>query len=258
MAYRIREISGDFENKNDVFNALFENKERLIDIKKSETYKSLEKGYVITLDIETMKSFDREQGYIYPVVSSCNWFDSHKDVHFSGCFNKTVKEQVGKVKYILDHNLSYDSVLAWGKDVEMSVENIKIKELNKNISGDVECLVFKIKEDSFVRKDVLSDIKNRVDDFQNSIRMTYHKVNLGMKSDAKEHKTERDYYEKRIWEIINKDEVEENGYFWGVEELGIYKEASLVVAGGSNSATSIIIPYNNTSTTSVQKMTWIM
>ncbi len=255
MAYKISEISGDFENKEDVFKALFESQDKIIDLKKSQTYKSVEKGSGILFDFETQKSFEIEQGFIYPIVSSCNWFDSHKDVHFPGCFNKTIKEQAGKVKYILDHNLAYDSVLAWAKDVEMFIENIELKQLNKTESGVVECLCFKISEEYIIRKDVLASIKNKVEDFQNSIRMTYHKVKLGMKSDNKEHRVEREYYEKRISEIINKDEAEENGFFWGVEELGIYKEASLVVAGGSNSATSILVPAKEKVS---QKKIWIM
>ncbi len=255
MAYNISEISGDFETKNDVFKALFERQEKIIDIKKSQTYKSIEKGVAVNYDIEAIKEFSTESGFIYPIVSSCNWFDSHKDVHFPGCFNKTVKEQQGKVKYILDHNLAYDSVLAWAKDVEMFIENIQLKQLNKTESGVVECLCFKISEEAIIRKDVLASIKNKVEDFQNSIRMTYHKVKLGMKSDNKEHRVEREYYEKRISEIINKGEAEENGYFWGVEELGIYKEASLVVAGGSNSATSILVPAKEKVS---QKKIWIM
>ena len=44
---------------------------------------------------------------------------------------------------------------------------------------------------------------------------------------------------QRINEIANKEVAIEQGYFWGVEELKIHKEGSLVVAGGSNDATSI-------------------
>jgi hypothetical protein len=69
--------------------------------------------------------------------------------------------------------------------------------------------------------------------------MVYFKIKLGMNSKAKEHSENLKYYEDNVNLIVNKEVAEELGYFWGIEELGIHKEGSLVVAGGSNDATSI-------------------
>jgi hypothetical protein len=186
--------------------------------------------------------YGEKDGYLSPIISTPIYIDSHQDVHFDGCFNKTVVEQNGKVKYILDHSNTYENVLAWSKDVNMLVKQVPWGTVGKQYSGNTEALVFEISKDKFTRKDVLADIENKVEDFENSISMIYYKIVLGMESDDKAHRAERDYYERRKGEIVNSEELDETPFFWGVEELGIYKEGSLVVAGGSNDATRIFNP----------------
>ena len=233
-----------FTTKEDLFSELKKNEVRLIDLKKSNVYKSHEKGQFsflnLTKDSNSVKGIDgAKDNFIYPIISTTNYMDSHKDVHFNGSMTKTAKEQNGKVVYALDHELKFDSIIAWQKDVSMSIKLIDWSLVGKNYIGKTEALVFEINKDSIVRKDVLKAIENKSAEFQNSIRMVYYKVVLGLNSSAKENAENKAYYDARINDIVNKEVAEDEGYFWGVEELGIYKEGSLVVAGGSNDATSI-------------------
>lgn len=233
-----------FATKEDLFAELKKNESRLIDLKKSNVYKSHEKGQFsflnLTKDSDSVKGLEgAKDNFIYPIISTTNYMDSHKDVHFNGSMTKTAKEQNGKVLYALDHDLKFDSIIAWQKDVNMSIKLIDWSLVGKNYIGKTEALVFEINKDAIVRKDVLKAIENKSAEFQNSIRMVYYKVVLGLNSSAKENSENKAYYDARINDIVNKEVAEEDGYFWGVEELGIYKEGSLVVAGGSNDATSI-------------------
>lgn len=233
-----------FATKEDLFAELKKNEARLIDLKKSNVYKSHEKGQFsflnLTKGLDTVKGLDgAKDNYIYPIISTTNYMDSHKDVHFNGSMTKTAKEQNGKVVYALDHELKFDSIIAWQKDVSMSIKTIDWSLVGKNYSGQTEALVFEINKDSIVRKDVLDAIENKSAEFQNSIRMVYYKINLGLNSNDKEYTLNKAYFDANINKIVNKEVALEDGYFWGVEELGIYKEGSLVVAGGSNDATSI-------------------
>jgi len=245
-----------FAAKEDLFFELKKNEDKLIALKTSEVYKSHEKGQFSFLNLD--KSEDITKGihgakanYIYPIISTTNYMDSHKDVHFNGSMTKTAKEQNGKVLYALDHELKFDSIIAWQKDVNMFVRQIDWSLVGKDFTGKTEALIFEIAKDKISRKDVLAAIENKVSEFQNSIRMIYVKMVLGMNSHDKEHASNKAYYDLRINEIANKEVAEEHGHFWGVEELKIYKEGSLVVAGGSNDATSIyskeIEADNNTS-----------
>jgi len=222
-----------FSTKEDLFFELKKNESKLIALKTSEVYKSHEKGQFSFLNLD--KSEDLTKGLygakpncIYPIISTTNYMDSHKDVHFNGSMTKTAKEQNGKVVYALDHELKFDSIIAWQKDVNMFVRQIDWSLVGKNFTGKTEALIFEIEKDKISRKDVLAAIENKVSEFQNSIRMVYVKMVLGMNSNDKDHASNKAYYV-----------AEECDHFWGVEELKIYKEGSLVVAGGSNDATSI-------------------
>ena len=235
-----------FATKEEMFDELIKNEKLLIAEKCSKIHHN--KGavdFVYDNQIELKGLEDMKDGYIYPIISTTKFYDTHGDVHFDGCFNKTVKDQQGKVHYCLDHDLKYDSVIAWDKSVKMFVSDIEWAKVNKNYSGTTQALIFAIKEEDFRRKDVLSDIKNKVSEFQNSIRMQYVSIKLAINSLKKEHAEQKMYYDLMIEKIANKDEVEKGGYFWGVEQLAIRKEGSLVVAGGSNSATAIQMNKNN-------------
>lgn len=233
-----------FATKEDLFFELKKNEDRLISLKTSEVYKSHEKGQFSFLNFDKSEGVDKglygaKANHIYPIISTTNYMDSHKDVHFNGSMTKTAKEQNGKVVYALDHELKFDSIIAWQKDVNMFVRQIDWALVGKDYIGKTEALIFEIAKDKITRKDVLTAIENKVSEFQNSIRMVYVKMILGMNSKDKEHANNKAYYDSRINQIANKEVAEDEGYFWGVEELKIYKEGSLVVAGGSNDATSI-------------------
>jgi|ERR1700744_45747 len=237
----------EFASQEEMFLALKANEAKIIGLKKAQTYKSCEKGQIafLNLDISRIESqikadFEIKDDHIYPVISTTRFMDSHKDVHFDNCFAKTVPEQQGKVHYALDHKLQFDTIAAWPKDVSMFISPLDWSMVGKNYFGKTEALIFAIKK-SNVRPDVLDAIENRKADFENSIRMGYDKIKLGINSTNKDLKENKDYFDRRINEIANRDQAEKDGYFWGVEELRIHKEGSLVVAGGSNSATGIII-----------------
>ena len=237
-----------FATKEEMFDALVKNQDKIIDIKKAQIYKSIEKGVLSALtasDEDTVKGiFGAKEDCVYPIVSTTRFRDSHKDVHFDGCFKHTVKDQQGSVHYALDHKVEWDNIVAWKEDVRMFIAKVDWAIVGKSYDGKTEALVFEIPKDKFKRKDVLEAILNKRSDFENSIRMIYVTLKLGVNSDKKEHLEQKKYYDLRKSEIVNVEEVEEDGYFWGVEELRIHKEASLVVSGGSNSATSIFTKEN--------------
>ncbi len=235
-----------FKSREDLFKELKKSEQQIIELKKAKVYKSCDKQGVSTLSLKvdkTIKGFEIKDGYFYPVISTTNYFDSHGDVHFKPCFNKTVKDQQGNVFYVADHDLSLNSVIAWKDDVVMMVKDIEWSLVGKEYAGTTNALIFEIAIDKVRNEAAYSLIEERKD-VENSIRMRYIIIKLGMDSTAPENKPNKDYYDAKISSIVNREQVEKDGYFWGVEELSIYKEGSLVVCGGSNDATSII--YDNT------------
>ena len=71
--------------------------------------------------------------------------------------------------------------------------------------------------------------------------MEYINLFLAVNSTDSEYDEENKLFHTHINSIANKEQVLEQGYFWGVEEAKILKEGSMVLAG-SNDATPLINP----------------
>lgn len=232
-----------FATKAELFAELRANVDKIIALKKAEVYKSHEKG---SLDVWGLKSLGENEigksphmksDHIYPVINTTKYMDSHRDVHFDGIWNKSAKEQDGKLFYVADHETKVDSVIAWPDDVKVMVKSVPWSFVGKHYSGNTEALIYEIPKNKLVHdkaKEIIRD-KRPV---QNSVRMMYVKISLGMNSEMEEDKQYKEYYDRRLSEIANREVAEENGYFWGIEEAKIVTEGSMVILG-SNDATPV-------------------
>ncbi|MDX5586506.1 MAG: hypothetical protein QNK20_16590 [Aureibaculum sp.] len=196
----------------------------------------------ITSDIG--KANDFEVGFIYPVINTTRYLDSHNDVHIDGIWNKSVSEQFGKLYYVADHKLEVTSIIAHKQDVQPMLISLSWSSLGADYAGDTQALVYKIAEKDIVLPAAKEIIEGRKD-IENSVRMEYVKFSLAVSSADADFTEENDTFNKFIGSIANKEQAIENGYFWAIEEAKIYKEGSMVLAG-SNDVTPI--QYANTST----------
>lgn len=230
-----------FKDHKDMFHSLKDNEEFIIDVKKSSSYKSIEKGQGI---LNTpFKSFSNkeafENGCLYPVINSTGWLDSHDDVHVKGCYTKTVKEQQGRVYYIDSHLKGLTNIIARKNDIEMFVDDINWNSLGKSVYGSTQSLLFKIKEDA-VKSEYLQLIKSDPE-LENSFAMQYVKITMAMDSKDSAFKENKEAFDYFVQGIANKDQAIKNKMFFAVEELKIIGEGSLCpVIGGSNSATRVL------------------
>lgn len=234
-----------FKNWNEAFAALKENEEKLINLKCSQVYKSVDKlqGFSITpfLDVSKIEADKAEpwmkSGMLYPIINTTKYFDSHGDVHFDGLWNRSLKANVGKLYYVESHSLKIADIIAWPENVKSFVRTMKWSALGRNYKGETQALVFEIPKDSIEHAGANKVISEKRD-MQNSVRMQYVKIKLALNSDSSDWKENKELYDERIDSIANKDEVEKVGYFWAVDEAKIFKEGSMVIAG-SNDATPI-------------------
>lgn len=233
----------EFNSKAELFDAIKNDEERIKALKKAEIIFSHERGHVskssIKLKDNATKALTIEDGYIYPVISTTNYLDSHGDVHINGCFKKTVQEQQGKILYCKDHNISVDTIIAWQSDVKMLITEMPFSELGKEYSGNAECLIFKISKDALVESESIEDIIDNNRPVQNSIRMQYVKFVTCINDNRPEYKVEKSNWDKYYKMVANKEDADLAGYFWAVTELKIRDEGSMVVKG-SNDATPIL------------------
>lgn len=238
----IKELDQTFTTKEELFRALKMNESKILSLKRASIYESEKKGQIAPLEL--LKTEDAEKaeftksGYVYPVVNTTNFYDSHQDVHFPGIWNKSAREQNGRIHYVFDHDLKVSSVIGWPSDVNILVKSIPWSYLGYNYPGNTEALIYEIEEAKIENQAALDVFKKRKP-VQNSIRMQYETIRLGINSNEKEYAENNQYYHSRIGEIVNRDAVEEYGFFFGVETAKIIKEGSMVLFG-SNSATPII------------------
>lgn len=246
MIIKATEFPGkEFATKKELFKHLKLNEDKIISLKQA-TIKNSE-GCVFPmakLGNEISKGIEGlEEGFIYPIINTTNYMDSHSDVHFPKIWNKSIKEQKGEIFYVINHSLQVGSVIAFQEDVKVLVVDIKWNELGKDFSGVTQALMFKTNADDSAPSQAIKIIEDKKP-IEHSVRMQYVKLFLAMNSDAKDDKEYKKRYDKHINDIANKEDVENQGYFWGVTEAKIFKEGSMVLFG-SNDITPLIYPKSN-------------
>ena len=249
-----KELNKEFESKSDLFKALVENESFIIDAKKSQVYKSFEKGLQVVSDQKTIeKAFkDAEKGikfdsdYYYFVVNSANYLDSHNDMHVDGNWNKSVKDQNGKVYLVWHHDFSKtENIIAFPEDIEMMTSKVAWNLLGKAYDGETYSLIYKVKKDKIVNENVSKWLKEGRK-LQLSVRMQYIKLETAFNSDDEDYAKQAENYQKYYPLIANKDEFKEIEYFFIVKEAKNVMESSLLPFG-SNSATAEISQTENKS-----------
>ncbi len=254
MKIYCKELNKEFESKSDLFKALVENESFIIDAKKSQVYKSFEKGLQVVSDQKTIeKAFnDSEKGikfdsdYYYFVVNSANYLDSHNDMHVDGNWNKSVKDQNGKVYLVWHHDFSKtENIIAFPEDIEMMTSKVAWSLLGKSYDGETYSLIYKVKKDKIVNENVSKWLKEGRK-LQLSVRMQYIKLETAFNSDDSDYAKQTENYQKYYPLIANKDEFKEIEYFFIVKEAKNVMESSLLPFG-SNSATAEISQTENKS-----------
>jgi hypothetical protein len=150
-----KELDKSFETKEQMFKELMLNKEFIIKEKTSNILKSCEKGLSIVANqdaifkaLETNKALKLDNDYYYFVVNSSNILDSHRDLHVKGNWDKSVKEQQGKVYLVFDHQLKRNEIIAMKEDISMFTAEIPFSLIGKNYDGDTYALIYKVAKNS--------------------------------------------------------------------------------------------------------------
>ncbi len=231
----------EFASKEELFKTLRENATKIISLKCADIVKSCEKGGQVDtffLKENAIKGFEMKQDYIYPVINTTKFLDSHNDVHMDGIWNKSVNEQNGKVYYVADHELKLNSIIAYPSSVNVMLKRLPWGALGKNYEGETEALIYEIPKSEIVNSLAKKAIEEKAP-MQNSVRMRYIRIKLALNSTSKEDIEYKANWDESINLIANKDVAYENGYFWAVYEAKIEKEGSMVLFG-SNEVTPIL------------------
>jgi hypothetical protein len=240
-----KELDKSFETKEQMFKELMANKEFIIKEKTSNILKSCEKGLSVVANqdaifkaLEKNKALKLDSDYYYFVVNSSNILDSHRDLHVKGNWDKSVKEQQGKVYLVFDHQLKRNEIIAMKEDISMFTAEIPFSLIGKNYDGDTYALIYKVAKNRIVNKDAKEWLNDGYS-LEASVRMQYVKIELAVNTNDSDSVKEKETFDKYIDVIANKNEFKDLDYFWVVKEAKNVQESSLVMFG-SNSATGTI------------------
>lgn len=233
-----------FNNKEELLNALRENKknlkaQKMLQLKEADAfshsvYLQENKGGAIKNEVNTFEN-NTQKITVKFVVNSCGIFDSHRDVHVKGCWNKTAKDNK-KFLHLREHKATFDNIIS--DDVKLSVEEIEIKGVK------TECLVatsnIDKKDNPFMFEKY---IDGKVKEHSVGMQYIWDKVFLCINSEHEADKEEKENWDKYYEQVINKDELNEVGYFWAVAEAKA-REGSAVVFGSNSETPTISVEEN--------------
>jgi len=237
----------EFSTKQELFKHLRDNHDRLIQQKKaivkytdSVSVKSFSNDQAKADTTKELSSFDwMKEGYVYPVINSTGYMDSHSDVHLSSIWNKSAQEKNGMIVWDSNHELKIGSEVAYPKDVNIMLKDMRFSDLGYNSNKQTTALIFEVQKDAIVNKSIIDRIDKGIAT-QHSVRMRYVKMEFAMNSNEEEDQLYKMRYDKYIEDIANKEIAEDQGYFWAVLEAEIVAEGSSVV-NGSNDITPMLI-----------------
>lgn len=234
-----KELNKHFDSQEAMFKELVKHESQIIEVKKAAIKEADSVNILFLKDAESEKSLSFiKEGYVYPVINTTNFMDSHGDVHFPNIWNKTLKEKANKIFYVMEHKLSIDNVIAFPQDVRAFVKTMTWSELGLPYEGETQALIFEIAKDK-IKIEKVRELFDEYISFENSVRMRYITMSLAMKSEDPDFAKQNQVWKDRINLLVNKEVAEQRGYFWAVDEASIEKEGSLVLFG-SNSATPVI------------------
>ena len=237
----------EFTDKTELFKHLRDNHDRILEQKKAALkYTDAVEVGSFTLDqiksdtTKELATFDwMKDGYVYPVINTTNYLDSHSDVHLDTIWNKSASEKNGKIVWDSNHDLKIGSEIAFPTDVNIMLKSMKFSDLGYDSNKTTTALIFEVNKDNIV----LDAIKNRIEKAiptQHSVRMRYVKIEFAMNSDEEGDEIYLARFQKYIKQIANSEKAIAQGYFWAVVEAEIVAEGSSVV-NGSNDITPMLI-----------------
>lgn len=167
---------------------------------------------------------------VFPVKVVANaawWCDSQMDVLTDTCYDKSIAEKGILIPHISDHE--HKSTSHVGDVQAVYKQKISLKELGLSISGATTCLVFET--------NIMQDYNDQVYKFYKNGKINQHSIGLlyimlCLCINDKEYGSEFEAWNKYYDKVINKDLIDERGYFWCAPEIRVM-ENSCVLFGAN-------------------------
>jgi hypothetical protein len=229
-----------------LFKFLRENKEALITEKKSVLKRTdsfvfspsvarfkkdgtIVKDAVGDDDEETMIP-DSDKVHVTVVANAMNWCDSQMDVLINDSAKRSIKERKSMIPHLHDH--IHEIAAKVGEVTNIYLQEMSLKDLGLNMTGSTQVIIFETDVMKSYNEKVYNQYKlGKIN--QHSIGLQYVKISLCINDEESE--KEFDFWNKYYPLVINKDVVDERGYFWVVSEIKLIENSCVLF--GSNELT---------------------
>lgn len=250
----MRVVIPEFKNKKQLFAYLKENKKQLLKQKcatpiKSDVFdfgcieiKINDPEKVSGLVKKTVTKLDElkdDELQVSAIANMAGWCDSHMDVLIPDSWAETIKEKGASNKQLIyhlkNHNYTTDAII--GGNIQMRSEWLDLSIFN--IESDLkqgQALI----GDSLVKKDYDKKCFKlyRDDEIkQHSIGLRYIRLYLCLDSEDEDNVVEKENWNKYYPFVINKNKVDDKGYFWAVTEIKLLEYSAVLF--GSNELTTV-------------------
>lgn len=164
------------------------------------------------------------------VANACNWCDSQWDVLIPNSAKKTITDRRGKIPHLHDHVHMLGAQIGDVEDIYLA--DIPLRDLGLNKSGTTQCIVFETLVQKAYNEQVFNLYKaGKVK--QHSIGLCYVRMDMAINDEQSE--KEYDFWNKYYPDVINKDFVDELGFFFVIQEIMLLENSAVLF--GSNELT---------------------
>lgn len=245
----MKNIVPDFKTKTETVAFLRANKSKLIAQKKvlptfSDNldfgYKKVLVGKTFATKAAPVDDIDTGELPVEIIANMAGWCDSQMDVMLKDSWKKSITELSASGQrltyHLKDHDYSMDAII--GKDPEFYSQDIDLSIFN--ITSDIKksqalicssTIMEKYDEKAFA---LYIDMQVK----QHSIGLQYIQMQLCIDSTEDEDVQEKKNWDRYYPQVINKDKVDNHGYFWAVIEAKILEVSA--VLWGANILTPVI------------------
>jgi len=241
-----------FKSKTNFLDYVGENKEKIIDTKKSIIkmgyladffFKEQTKEQESFLSDFLFKNIEENQNNTNILskklaINSTNYLDSHQDLHIKGIWDDSIPEVQGKIYLVNNHELNHKEVIAYPESINISTKIVSFRSLGVDSDLETQLLVF----DAEIKQEINSlmyerYLKGLVK--QHSIRMSYVGIQMALKSDSELFVEENYLFEKFLKQMANPEIALSDEVYWIVSKANIKSEGSSVIFG-SNKITPVL------------------
>lgn len=226
-----------FKEKKELFTYLKANKELLASQKKSMPIYS---DVTITVptkvkDANATKANnqileDSDILRVKVVANTANWVDSQMDMLLPDSYNKSIQDRKYSIPHLHDHIHQLSAKI--GEVVDIYTSTMSYSELGIKGIGTTTALIFITDVMKKYNPQIFDQYKSgKVN--QHSIGLQYVKLELAVNDPESE--KEFDFWTKYYDQVINKNIVDQSGFFWVVPEIKVYENSAVLF--GSNEIT---------------------